>query len=219
MDMSDTNAMTANVDLQIKEETYSKALSVSLETIIAVQSIKYLRLIVHETSGTGMTDAQHRLLRRLFGQAEANEQAVEIVKTITGDNATIRFRSMSKQAASAIIEELMDAGTKSITQRGAMAISGIKSLIEAFPVFEERDAYIERVASDMCLLRRTYNAGTRDARSYPIERERARKLLSRGSNQYRRELRPDASRRQEPRLLSFQIAYESGKRKGHKTPA
>jgi len=204
-------------------ESYFERLCLNISILIAIQSIGFMRLSVHDASDVGMTDAQHRLVRRLLGQAlgpeHENPLAIEITRTITGDSGRVSVRGLTKIGASTIIEELIDARTKSITTRGRTIIFGIQGLIKAFPFFEEREAYIQGVETYMRNLRTAHHGATGHARGYSHERERARQLLERGATQYRRELRPRPPGWQEPRLMSFQSPYETGKRKGNKASA
>lgn len=197
------------------DENYLEQLCLNISILCAVQSINLIRLSVHEYPSASMSDRQHRLLRRIFGQAHANEQAIEIISTITGDNGRTRVRSLSRYGASAVIEELID-GTKDITSRGRTVILGIQSLVEAFPVFEERDAYIEGLATDLRNLRTAHHGRARHARGYNHERERARELLRRGTDQYRRELCPSPPGWEEPRLMSLPSPQPTRKRAHNK---
>lgn len=196
-------------------ENYLEKLCLNISILIAIQSINLMRLSVHKCPQLGMSDKQHRLLRRLFGQAHANKQAIEIISTITGDNNRTRVRSLSRFGASVVIEELVDDRTKDLTERGRTIILGIQGLLEAFPVLEERDAYIQRVETDLCNLRTAHHGRTRYARGYHHERERARKLLRRGTDQYRRELRPGPSGWEEPGLMSLPSPQPSRKKAVH----
>jgi hypothetical protein len=212
--------------LQNWAERNSESICRNMTVLIAIKAIGSMRLGIHEFPAQEISQAQHRMIRRILSSAIGSKQnkqiettaygdtierkslAIEIIGTITGDNGRTSVTGLSRFAASNIIRELIDEATKEVTNWGKATVIGITHLIEDYPCFYEREAYISRVAADMRNMRRTNRwSRSRYARSDNHTWQRTRELITRKSIVYKRELCIGAPWREEPGNMSPGSAF------------